>query len=99
MGLSRFRASPSRPRPIVEHSNLSVATNERKCFDRAHVERFLSLLKKIGTRAMQLTDRRYREFYAQRMVVDPDKRARRAKKGAPAAPRGAHRMGAGACHT
>jgi hypothetical protein len=36
---------------------------------------------------MQLTDRRYREFYAQRMVVDPDKRTRRANKVAAASPR------------
>jgi Phytanoyl-CoA dioxygenase (PhyH) len=45
------------------------------------------LLKKIAARAMQLPDRRYREFYAQRMVVDPDKRTRRANKVAAASPR------------
>ncbi len=45
------------------------------------------MLKKIATRTMQLTDRRYREFYAQRMVVDPDKRTRRANKVAAALPR------------
>ena len=45
------------------------------------------MLKKIAARAMQLPDRRYREFYAQRMVVDPDKRTRRANKVAAASPR------------
>ena len=57
--------------------------------------RFISLLKKIAARAMQLTDRRYREFYAQRMVVDPDKRTRRANKVAAALPRYAPRVVAG----
>jgi hypothetical protein len=36
--------------PIVEHSNLSAATNERKCFDQSKVAKFISLLKKIATR-------------------------------------------------
>jgi hypothetical protein len=37
-----------------------------------------NLLQKIATRAIQLTDRRYRLFYAQRLVFDLDKRMRRA---------------------
>ena len=76
--LSRFYASPSRLRPIIENSNLPVAVNERKCLDRAKVGRFILLLKKVATRTMQLTDRRYRQFYLQRTVVDSDKRTRRA---------------------
>jgi hypothetical protein len=59
------------------------------------VGRFISLLKKIAARAMQLPDRRYREFYAQRMVVDPDKRTRRANKVAAALPRFAPEVVAG----
>jgi hypothetical protein len=51
------------------------------------VGKFISLLKKVATRTMQLTDRRYREFYLQRTVVDPDKRTRRANKVAEALPR------------
>jgi hypothetical protein len=67
--------------PIVEHSNLSAATNERKCFDQSKVAKF--------------KDRRYLEFYAQRMVMDPGKRTRRANKVAEALPRYAQEVVAG----